>query len=99
MYHAGMTNVQVRDVPEPVVDALRSAAARRGESLQRYLAEVLAEQARVEATAAVMSEAAADAVTGAAAPFNAEAVIREARDERGAVLAERHVGQSGSSAA
>jgi type II secretory pathway component PulM len=94
-----MTNVQIRDVPEPVVDTLRSAASRRGESLQRYLAEVLACQARVEATAGVMSEAAADAATSAAAPFDAAAVIREARDERARILTGGQVDQTRSSSA
>ena len=43
MYYACMTNVQIRDVPADVHEALVAAEQRRpGQSLQQYLAEQLA---------------------------------------------------------
>ncbi len=56
-----MKSVQIRDVPDPLVAALRCTAATRGESLQRYLLSVLTEQARIDATATILTAAAADA--------------------------------------
>lgn len=42
MYYACMPNVQVRDVPEEVHEALVRRAARAGQSLQQFLAAQLA---------------------------------------------------------
>lgn len=42
MYNACMTNIQVRDVPKDVHEALVARAARAGQSLQQYLARQLA---------------------------------------------------------
>jgi uncharacterized membrane protein YccC len=42
MYYACMPNVQVRDVPEEVHEALVRQAERAGQSLQQYLAAKLA---------------------------------------------------------
>ena len=81
-----MTNVQVRDVPEAVLVALRGAAAARGESLQRYLLSMLTEQARIDATAAVLAAAAEDARDSAGATFDSAQWVRAARDERGVDL-------------
>lgn len=85
-----MSNVQIRGVPEPVLATLRSAAAMRGESLQRYLLSVLTEQARIDATATVLAEAGADAREAASASFDSTEWVRAARDERGEDLAARH---------
>lgn len=40
-----MSNVLIRDVPEEDLDQLRSAAAERGMSLQRYLRDAVHDQA------------------------------------------------------
>ncbi|MGH3945214.1 MAG: FitA-like ribbon-helix-helix domain-containing protein [Pseudonocardiaceae bacterium] len=81
-----MSNVQIRDVPASVVDALKSAAAKRGQSLQRYLVEVLTEQARIATTTAVLDEAAANARRAGAGSFDSVALVREGRDARDAEL-------------
>lgn len=81
-----MSSVQVRDVPDSVVDALKSAAAKRGQSLQRYLVELLTEQARIATTIAVLDEAAANARQAGARSFDSVALVREGRDERDADL-------------
>lgn len=44
-YHRGMTDVLVRDVPPDDLELIRSAAADRGMSLQRYLRETVHAQA------------------------------------------------------
>ncbi|MGH3985130.1 MAG: FitA-like ribbon-helix-helix domain-containing protein [Pseudonocardiaceae bacterium] len=81
-----MSSIQIRDVPASVVDALKSAAAKRGQSLQRYLAEVLTEQARIATTTAVLDEAAANARQAGSRSFDSVALVREGRDERDADL-------------
>lgn len=81
--------MQIRDVPEPVVAALRNTAETRGESLQRYLLSVLTEQARIDATATILAESAADARDSANGTFDAVEWVRAARDERAEDLATR----------
>lgn len=85
-----VSTVQIRDVPEHAMAALRRAAAARGESLQRYLWSVVLEQARIDATANVLAEAAEDARESAGVSFDAAEWVRAARDERGDDLATRH---------
>lgn len=85
-----MSNVQIRDVPESTMAALRCTAAARGQSLQRYLLAVLTEQARIDATAAVLADAADDAHHGDTATFDAAEWVRVAREERVNELAARH---------
>jgi antitoxin FitA len=46
MYHACMTNIQVRDVPDDVHRELIRRAEQAGQSLQQFLAAQLAEIAR-----------------------------------------------------
>lgn len=87
-----MKSVQIRDVPDPVVAALRRTAATRGESMQRYLLSVLTEQARIDATEAILIEAAEDARDSPGAKFDAGEWVRTARDERGEDLAARYAG-------
>ncbi|HEY6425453.1 MAG TPA: hypothetical protein VIY28_19860 [Pseudonocardiaceae bacterium] len=83
-----VSSVQVRDVPASVVDALKSAAAKRGQSLQRYLVELLTEQARIATTNAVLDEAATNARQAGAGSSDVDSValLREGRDERDAEL-------------
>jgi len=47
-----MSNVQVRDVPDAVLRALKQRAAAQGLSLQRFLQEVLLAEAAVATNAA-----------------------------------------------
>jgi hypothetical protein len=81
-----MSGIQIRNVPEPVVDALKNAATRRGQSLQRYLIDLLTEQARISTTMAVLDEAAANAHRAGAEAFDSVALVREGRTERDADL-------------
>ncbi|MGH3685033.1 MAG: FitA-like ribbon-helix-helix domain-containing protein [Pseudonocardiaceae bacterium] len=81
-----MSGIQIRNLPESVVDALKSAATRRGQSLQRYLVELLTEQARISTTMAVLDEAAANAHRASAGAFDSVALVREGRSERDADL-------------
>jgi plasmid stability protein len=55
-----MTNVQVRDVPEAVLAALKQRAAAEGASLQRFLRDMLFAEASVTTNAALLDDAAAD---------------------------------------
>jgi hypothetical protein len=55
-----MVNVQVRDVPEAVLAALKQRAVAEGVSLQRFLLDVLFAEASVTTNAVVLAEAAAD---------------------------------------
>ena len=56
-----MSNVQVRDVPDAVLRALKQRAAAQGLSLQRFLQEVLLAESAVVTNAALLDQAAADA--------------------------------------
>ncbi len=81
-----MGSIQIRGVPEPVVDALKSAATKRGLSLQRYLVELLTEQSRIATTNAVLDEAALNARRAGTGSFDSVALVREGRAERDAAL-------------
>ena len=78
---AGVTNVQVRDVPDTVLRALKLRAATQGLSLQRFLQEVLLAEAAVVTNAALLDDAAADSVGYRAEPGDAALELdRERRD-------------------
>jgi plasmid stability protein len=81
-YSGAVTNIQIRDVPDPVVATIKAAAAARGHSLQRYVFDLLADHARVVTTAAVLDEAAADVKQADARPFDSIDVVREGREQR-----------------
>lgn len=51
-----MVAIQVRDVPDDVREALIATAHARGESLQAYLQEVLAREARIARNRAFLDE-------------------------------------------
>jgi plasmid stability protein len=78
-----MSNVQVRDVPEAVLRALKQRAAAQGLSLQRFLQEVLLAEAAVVANAALLDDAAADAGGYRAEPDDAAAELDRQRGGRG----------------
>lgn len=77
-----MTNVQVRDVPADVLDALKKLAAKRQQSLQGYLLDLLKAEAAVETNRAIFEEAAADAAGYAADADETAESVRQARQER-----------------
>lgn len=83
-----MSHVQVRDVPDDVVAALKSRAAETGQSLQRFLLEILVEEADVAGNAALLDEASADSGGYPAAPGEAADVVRQGRQQRDPTLIE-----------
>ena len=74
-----MSNVQVRDVPDAVLRALKQRAAAQGLSLQRFLQEVLLAEAAVATNAALLDDAAADADGYRAEPGGAAAELDHER--------------------
>lgn len=79
-----MSNVQVRDVPDAVLRALKQRAAAQGLSLQRFLQEILRAEAAVVTNAALLDDAAADVDGYRAEPGDAAAELagqRRGRDE------------------
>ena len=74
-----MTNVQVRDVPDAVLRALRQRATAQGLSLQRFLQEVLFAEASVVTNAALIDDAAADAAGYPVEPGDAAAELERER--------------------
>ncbi|MGL5858121.1 MAG: FitA-like ribbon-helix-helix domain-containing protein [Angustibacter sp.] len=56
-----MTRVQVRDVPEDVVEKLKYLARERNQSLQRYLRDVLQAEAGIATNKRILAEAATEA--------------------------------------
>jgi plasmid stability protein len=87
-YFACVTNVQVRDVPDAVVAALKMRAAEAGQSLQRFLLDLLEAEAGVARNTALLDEAAADTGLGPAEPGEAAELVRAGRAVRTAELAE-----------
>jgi antitoxin FitA len=78
-----VTNVQVRDVPDAVLRALKQRAAAQGLSLQRFLQEVLLAEAAVVTNAALLDDAAGDAGGYPAQPGDAAAELDRERSGRG----------------
>ena len=78
-----MTNVQVRDVPDAVLRALKQRAAVQGLSLQRFLQEVLVAEAAVVTNAALLDDAAADVGGYPAEPGDAAEELDRQRRSRG----------------
>lgn len=74
-----MTNIQIRDVPEPVVKLLKSAASDKGLSLQGFLINILhSESDRVLQEKMVNRWP----LVKVAEPIDIAVMIREQRDER-----------------
>ena len=85
-----MTNVQVRDVPPEVLDALRAEAHEAGRSLQQHLLLVLAEhtaRARRQALFASLDAALGDVPVLTVDAAEAVRGERDALDERDAARA------------
>lgn len=80
-----MVNIQVRDVPEQVRDALAEAARTRGQSMQAYLRNLLEEDAQRADNVRLLREVAdmgGGHVAGADDAASELASIRSDRDER-----------------
>lgn len=74
-----MTQLTIRDVPEPVKEALVSAASARGQSLQAYVLGVLTRQVDFMSNADVIIEIEGDVghLVGDDAPSAAEVLAQE----------------------
>lgn len=83
-----MSNVQVRDVPDDIVAALKMRAAENGQSLQRFLLDILSGEAEVVRNAALLDEAAADPGGYPAASGEAADLVRQGRADREWALVE-----------
>lgn len=57
-----MVALQIRDVPDDVRDALARNAARRGQSLQAYLLEVVTRDARFARNVELLADAGASGI-------------------------------------
>lgn len=80
-----MSHVQVRDVPSSVLAALKDRAAQRGQSLQGFLRDLLAEEAAVTTNSALLDEAAADTACHPAEAGEAADLVQQGRAERDSV--------------
>jgi len=81
-----MTNVQVRDVPDEVLTNLKSLAASRGKSLQRYLRDLLVAEAAVIATNQILDQARANVAGLPEFEDDAVRIIQQGRDERASAI-------------
>jgi hypothetical protein len=81
-------SLQIRGVPEDVRDALAKVASARGQSLQRYLLELVRREARAQRNVDIIFGT-ADIRIDIPSDLTPEAVVREARDE-GADLDRAH---------
>lgn len=83
-----MANVQVRDVPDEVVALLKMRAAQHGQSLQRFLLDVLAGEAEVASNAVLLDEAANDPTGYAAGLGETSELVQQGRRDRESKLSE-----------
>ena len=74
-----MTNIQIRDVPEPVVAVLKNAAKDKGLSLQAYLLELLDQSARIQRGRSMRARWPIAVITGS---VDYTALVNEKRDAR-----------------
>jgi len=77
-----MVAIQVRDVPDAVRDALSAEADARGQSLQVFLQEVLAREARLAGNRAWLTRVRAAPIARIDAGVPAAELIRRQRDQR-----------------
>jgi plasmid stability protein len=76
--------LQIRDVPEDVRDVIARRAATRGQSMQRYLLDVLQREARMDANVEAFERTAPHRVT-IPTDLDITAMIREGREQGAAV--------------
>lgn len=77
-----MVAIQVRDVPDDVRDALAAAADARGQSLQVFLSEVLAREARLARNRAWLTQIRSAPIAEVEAGITTAELIRRQREER-----------------
>lgn len=79
-----MANVQIRDVPDAVLADLKTRAARRDQSLQRYLHDLLVAEAGVERNSRLFARISADLAGCSELDDDDDAaeIIRQGREER-----------------
>jgi antitoxin FitA len=82
MYYACMVALQIRDVPEEVRDALAQRATSRGQSLQAYLWEIVAAEAKRGRNAEVLNRFVGRSDGSRAAAGETAAEVGQARRER-----------------
>jgi hypothetical protein len=85
-YNACMVALQIRDVPNEVRDILAEDAARRGQSLQAYLLELVKTQARRRCNSALIRSLRERSDGASLGPGEAAELIRRLREERDAHL-------------
>lgn len=78
-----MVAIQIRDVPDDVRDALVREAARRDQSLQSLLMDILRREADSAKNLALLEHWKAEPPIVAGEPIDIPAVIRDGRRERG----------------
>jgi predicted metal-dependent TIM-barrel fold hydrolase len=77
-----MVNIQIRDVPETVRDTLAKVARSRGQSMQAYLRDLLEEDARRAANAALLRQVRAAGRGHRGAPGETARELEEIRAQR-----------------
>ena len=77
-----MVAIQVRDVPDDVREALTTEAQRRGQSLQVFLQDVLAHEARMARNRAWIEEVGRHPIAVITGAESAAELIRRQREER-----------------
>lgn len=77
-----MVAIQVRDVPDEVRDALAAAADARGQSLQVFLSEVLAREARLARNRAWLTQIRNAPIAEVETGMSTAELIRRQREER-----------------
>lgn len=84
MYHPGVVNIQIRNVPATVRDALVANAKDEGQSLQAYLLDLLSEKALPdwEVNRRIFERAPAAGGTRWETPEEAQAFIDKMKAER-----------------
>jgi antitoxin FitA len=84
-----MVAVQIRDVPDETRDALVRLAARKGQSLQAFLLDLVNDASRRERRLAILDEIDARQEGAPTTGLSAADLVRETRRERDEQLAER----------
>lgn len=84
MYYACMVALQIRDVPDEVRDALARRAASRSQSLQSYLLDLVATEARRERNADLLRRFAGRSDGSRGATGETAAELADVRRRRGA---------------
>lgn len=77
-----MAALQIRDVPDPVREALAGAARQRGESLQSYLLALLKREAASLRNQQLLQEWATEPLIATGTDVDIPRLVREEREQR-----------------